>query len=191
MDPLTLSALGAVALTEGIKFLYGQAGEILKRRRERKKAAEEGRAEGDEPIRIENPGILAGRVEPPIIDFEAADRLEKDLTVLSGRLANYASGLEEVDASDEELLRATDALRQTLEAIYQQRITFRGEDRPSSGPLVEGRVDIDEVAGYVAGVRAEVIESGRTTGIVDANRVERGGEAIGLDVKRIGGRGSD
>jgi hypothetical protein len=47
------------------------------------------------------------------------------------------------------------------------------------------------VAGYVAGVRAEVIESGRTTEIVDAKRVERGDEAIGLDVKRIGGCGSD
>jgi hypothetical protein len=28
-DPLTLTAAGAVALTEGIKFLYGQAGEAL------------------------------------------------------------------------------------------------------------------------------------------------------------------
>ena len=38
VDPLTLSTIGAVALTEGIKFLYEQAGEVLKRWRERKDA---------------------------------------------------------------------------------------------------------------------------------------------------------
>ena len=37
-DPFTLGAVGAVVLTEGIKFLYGQAGEALKRWRERKAA---------------------------------------------------------------------------------------------------------------------------------------------------------
>jgi len=37
-DPDTLSAavIGSAALTEGIKFLYRQAGEILKRWRERR-----------------------------------------------------------------------------------------------------------------------------------------------------------
>jgi len=50
-DPTTLSAaaIGAAALTEGIKFLYGQAGEILKRWRERKdKAAQESTAQADQ-----------------------------------------------------------------------------------------------------------------------------------------------
>jgi len=41
IDPLTISAIGAVAITEGIKFLYGQAGELLKRWRERKDAAKD------------------------------------------------------------------------------------------------------------------------------------------------------
>jgi hypothetical protein len=35
---LTLGVLGGVALSEGIKFLYGQATELLKRRRKRKDA---------------------------------------------------------------------------------------------------------------------------------------------------------
>jgi hypothetical protein len=38
-DPITLAALGAVALSEGVKFLYGQAGELLKRRREQRASA--------------------------------------------------------------------------------------------------------------------------------------------------------
>jgi hypothetical protein len=192
MEPLTLGALGAVALTEGVKFLYGQAGEILKRRRERKKAAEEGRAEGEpEPLRIKDPGVLEGELEPAVIDFEAVERLEEDLKVLSQQLGNYASGIEEVDPSDEELLRAADGLRRTLEAIYQQRITFKGEERPPSGPLVEGRIDVEQVAGYAAAVRADVLESGRVRGELKATRVEHGGEAIGVDVKRIGGRGTE
>jgi hypothetical protein len=40
-------------------------------------------------------------------------------------------------------------------------------------------------------VRAEAIESGRVTGELKAKRVEPGGEAIGVDAKRIGGRGRD
>jgi hypothetical protein len=192
MDPLTLSALGAVALTEGIKFLYGQAGEILKRRRERKKAAEEASLEAErEPIAIRDPGILAGELKPAVIDFDAADRLEGDLAAFSQQLGNYANGLEEVDPGNEDLLRATDALRRSVEAIYQQRITFEGEDRPPSGPVIDGRIDVYEVAGYVAVVRAEVVEGGRLTGSIEADVVREGGEAVVFDVKRIGGRPPD
>jgi hypothetical protein len=35
-DPLNLSVFAVEALNEGIKFLYGQATELLERRRERK-----------------------------------------------------------------------------------------------------------------------------------------------------------
>jgi hypothetical protein len=192
VEPLTIGALGAVALTEGIKFLYGQAGEILKRRRERKRAAAEGRPEREpEPIRIEDAGILAGELDPVVIDPEAVDHLEEDIKALSARLGNYANGLEEVDPRDEELLQATDALRRVLEAVYQQRITFQGEERPPSGPLVAGRIEVEEVAGYAAAVRADTIESGRVAGEAKAKRVEGGGEAIGVDVKQIGGRRPD
>jgi hypothetical protein len=188
VDPVTLSALGAVALTEGIKFLYGQAGEILKRYRERRQADEEGRPQPPEPIQVKDPGILAGRLEPAEMDIDAAERMQADLTALAGRLGNFANGLEEVDPRDEDLLQATEALRRTIEAVYHQRITFQGEDRPPSGPLVEGSIDIDEVAGYAGAVRAGWIASGRVIGEVRATRVEREGEAVAVDVKQIGGR---
>lgn len=187
MEPFSLAALGAFTLTEGVKFLYGQAAEILKRRRERKKAAEEGRpVPAATAVAIQDQGALEGELAPAMIDFEAVERLEEDLKVFSQRLGNYAGGIEEVDPADQELLRTVDALRRALEAIYQQRITFKGEDRPPSGPLVEARVDVGEVAGYAAAVRAEVIESGRVTGTLTAKEVEQGAEAVGVDVKRIG-----
>jgi hypothetical protein len=122
-----------------------------------------------------------------VIDFAAAHRLGDELTHLFRSLGNYASGDEEVDPNDHKLLRA-DALRRVLEAIYQQRITFRGEERPPSGPVVEARIDVEAVAGYAAAVRAETIESGRATGDVHVKQVERGAEAIGVDTKEIGGR---
>jgi hypothetical protein len=191
VDPLTLSALGAVALSEGIKFLYGQASEILKRRRDRQQEASVERETDQVPRELDDVEILEGTLEPVVIDFDAADQLDADLKMLSQRLGNYANGIEEVDPTDEDLLRATDALRRVIEAIYQQRITFKGEARPPSGPLVDARVDVKEVVGYVAGVRAETIESGRVTSEVIAERVEQGAEAVGLDVKRIGGRRAD
>jgi hypothetical protein len=187
MEPFSLAALSAVTLTEGVKFLYGQAGEILKRRRERKKAEEEGRpVPAPEPVEIPDQGILEGELAPAIVDLETVERLEEDLKVLSQRLGNYAGGIEEVDPGDQELLQTFDALRRVLEAIYQQRITFKGEDRPPSGPLVEGRVDVGDVAGYAAAVRSDVIESGRVQGTLTAKEVKPGGEAVAVDVKRIG-----
>ena len=53
-DPLTLAAVGAVALTEGIKFLYGQAGETLKRWRE-SKGTKAATATVTEPVQVKIP----------------------------------------------------------------------------------------------------------------------------------------
>lgn len=49
-------------------------------------------------------------------------------------------------------------------------------------------VDVDEVAGYAAAVRAEeVVGDGTLRGDAKVKRVERGGQAVGVDVKRVGG----
>ena len=189
MEPFTLGAIGAVVLAEGIKFLYNQAGEVLKRRREHREAAATGTPTAETvPIETTPPPIFEGELAPAKIDFDATERLEQDLKDLRKSLVDYADDIEPVDPKNENLLKVVDALRQAMEAIYHQRLTFKGEQRPSSGPIVEGRIDVEEVAGYVAAVRADVIESGRSTGVTDVERVEEGGEAIGVDVKRIGGR---
>ena len=44
-DPFTLAAVGAVAITEGIKFLYGQAGDVIKWWHQRKAAGKSASAE--------------------------------------------------------------------------------------------------------------------------------------------------
>jgi hypothetical protein len=189
LDPLTLSAIGAVAITEGIKFLYSQAGEILKRWRERKDTAKDASVQlnNTEPIDFKLPQVFEGQLSAPHIHFDTVERVEEQLRRLRWDLSNYADGIELVDAKDTSLLQRIDALRQLLEAIYQQRITFKGEQRPPSGPVVEGRIDVEEVAGYAAAVRARQIVNGTVRAEAKANHVEPGGQFIGVDTDSIGG----
>jgi hypothetical protein len=181
---LTLAALGATALTEGIKFLYGQATEILKRRRERKAGREV-----EDTVPVEAPEVVAGELRPAKPDWAAVERLEGDIEEQLARLALYKDDIREADPGDEDLLRTTEALRRSLEVILAQRITFKGEEREPSGPIVVGSAEVDDVAGYVAGVRAgEGIAAGEVRGDVKAGRVEQGGQAVGVDAGKIGGR---
>src|SRR5690349_16387636 len=102
-DPFTLTAVGAVALTEGIKFLYGQAGEALKRWRERKAA---GKSADVEPADVQLPSdAFAGQLERPQLHFDAVGRLEQELRDLRAAVADYAQGIDEVDPNNEELLQ--------------------------------------------------------------------------------------
>ena len=69
-----------------------------------------------------------------------------------------------------------------------QRLTFRGEKRPEAeGSVVRGRVNVDQVLGYVAGVVAGTISSGTVEGEVQARKVDEKGTAIGVQVDHIGG----
>jgi len=186
VDPFSMAALGAVAATEGIKFLYGQAAEVLKRWRDRKAGKD---TEAQEPIQIraaEVAGILEGTLEAPRVDFSALDRLHDDIRHLAGVLGSYATGLDEPDPNDHDLAAAADGLRQALEAVYGQRITFKGENRQPSGPIVIGRAEADKVAGDVAGVRARLVRSGRIEGTASAKEVGETGRLSGTDVDTVG-----
>lgn len=188
VDPLSLSAIGAVAVTEGIKFLYSQAGEILKRWRERKDAAKDASTQMSktESIDVKFPPVFVGQLSVPHIHFDAVERVDEQLRGLRKDLSDYADGIELVDVTDANLLQRVDALRQLLEAVYQQRITFKGEHRPPSGPVVGGRIDVEEVAGYAAAVRARQIVSGTVRADAKAKRVEPGAQFIGVDTDSIG-----
>lgn len=180
-DPLTLSFLSASALTEGIKFLYAQATELLKRRYERSnKAAEEEALQPGAPP-------LEGWLEPLRADVIVLAELKPDLRELRRLLADYVDGISPTDPGDSALLERMDALRRILEAIYGQNITFRGEQRPVSGPVVEGVINVRAVAGHAAAVRANAITGSSTVrGEAYADEVQTGGEIIGVDIDRIG-----
>jgi hypothetical protein len=186
-EPITLTLVGTVALTEGIKFLYSQATEILRRRNERREAEKgAGRPAATEPIDAELPDAFEGQLSDPQIHFDALERVEGPLKEVRKDLSDYAEGIEAVDDKDEGLLLKVDALRKLLEAVLQERITFKGEMRPPSGPVVEGRIDVDEVAGYAAAVRAGRITGGHVRAEGEAKRVEVTGEFVALEADTIG-----
>jgi hypothetical protein len=192
VDPFTLGAVGAVALTEGIKFLYGQAGDVLRRWRERKDAAAEASSaqpppSATEPVKLELPrAAFEGQLRDPKLHFDAIERLEADLRDLRAAVADYAQDIDEVDPSDTRLLQAVDGLRRAMEAVYGQRIAFKGEPGLASGPTVTGEVKVNEVLGYVAGLRAGRILSGSAVGRVEAEKVGPEAEAIGVETDTIG-----
>jgi hypothetical protein len=183
-DPLSLAVLSGVAITEGIKFLYGQAGAILQRRRERK----QGIAPDDAPIPIEAPAdLLDGRLEPMTIDHAAADELEPELMRLYGQLTVYAHGLQEADPNDAELRKATAQLRDAIEGVVGQRITFRGETgrEPSGTPVVTGVVKAREIRGRAVGVELGAAPTvGQYRGEVHADVLSEASDVAGF---RAGG----
>ncbi len=186
-DPLTLAAVGATVVTEGIKFLYGQAAEAIKRWRESRNAAPVGKtvpAHATPP-----PAIFTGQLAPLEFHLAQVETLEEHLRKLRAALADYADGLEEVAADDQVVLDAVDALRLAMEAIYQQRLTFVGEHRAASGPVVEGTIDVKTIAGTATAVEARLITSGKVVGRVVADRIGKGASATGTKVDTVGGHG--
>jgi hypothetical protein len=182
-DPFSAAALGGLVLTEGIKFLYQQAGEVLKRWRERR---EQGGAHIERATLRPPEGLLQGTVEPVEPQDDQAERLEQELRETRRLLADYAEGIAVPKPGDDLVAEQADALRRLLEGVYGQRITFRGEQRPPSGPLVAGEIDVKQVAGDAAAVRAKVIDSGEVRGSAKAERVEEGGKLTGVEIDRIG-----
>jgi hypothetical protein len=185
-DPLTLTVVATCVVTEGIKFLYGQAAEAVKRWRESPKDA--GASKTAQAKVTPPPQIFDGPLEPLEFHLGQVEQLEKELLTLRSALADQADGLASVHADDRALLETIDAFRQAMEAVYQQRLTFVGEQRPQSGPVVEGTIDVAVIAGTAAAVRARLIASGKVVGRVEADRVETGASAYGVDVDTVGGR---
>jgi hypothetical protein len=112
--------------------------------------------------------------------------VENELREIRRLLADYADGIEVPKPGDHLVAEQADALRRLLEAVYGQRITFKGEQRPPSGPLVIGEIDVKQVAGDAAAVRAKVISSGEVRGSAKAERVEEGGKLTGVETDHIG-----
>jgi hypothetical protein len=171
VDPFSLAAVGAAAaLTQGIGFLYGQLGELLRRRRERRSQAGAGPAGAvDIPAPEEAGQVLDGPLAPGPINEEALERDADQLVALRRLLQPFAEGNAPVQPADQQLLDQLQAARLLLEQIYQQHITFRGEQRPVTGSPLQAQSD--DVRQYAS----QVIASGERA-------VAIGGNAIGTTV---------
>jgi hypothetical protein len=189
---ITLAAVGMVGITEGIKFLYGQASELIKWLREKRKTSSSGEAAGSgQPKLMPRPDVFEPNPAEATVDEATLERLAEPLDELCDKLSGVVTGRTEVDASNTTLLTRVDALRKALEIVIGQRLTFRGEKRPEAeGPIVRGRINVDEVLGYVVGVAAGSITSGAVEGEVRAKKVDEKGSAFGVRADQIGGSSS-
>jgi hypothetical protein len=185
IEPISLGAVGVFALTEGIKFLYTEAGELLKHRRESKDSA---RQESSEPELRPPADIIEGTVEPTRPNAERLERLADELRERRRSLTDYADDVEAVDPSDVALLKEVDELRRLIEVIYGQRITFKGEHREPSGPLVENEVRAMEAK--IRDSEVGVVEISGATGSVTQTTDVTGAEIEGSTVGSVNVRSS-
>jgi hypothetical protein len=171
-DPLTLSVVGGWAALEGIKFLYGQAAEVLKGWRERRR---------DVPIQASEALDRVPEQRPP--DVEVVAQQAKTLGELAGGLAPYANGMLDIDLHDAALGERAGQVRAILEAVYGQRFTFQGEDRDPTGTRVRVDQVLGEVEGNVIGVEADA-GAGADIGVrQSAQTVKKDGSMIGYKGK--------
>jgi len=189
-DPISLALLGGTVLTEGIKFLYGQVSKILERRAARKEAAQKEGASAaatpkTEPAQIQLPAVFQGQLRSPEVDFDEVERQHKALLLLRGKLVNYADGAIDVDPNDNDLLANVDALRQLLESIYGQTITFKGERREESGTKVTTRVNIREVQGKLIVTRVGEAEGGEIHTEFESDLVGPDADVVVTDLGRL------
>ncbi|MDM0030117.1 hypothetical protein QTI27_36800 [Variovorax sp. J31P216] len=136
-EPLTIAVVSTAVVTEGIKFLYGQAAEVIKRWRERRDAVPTVAAEAPPPA------VFGDTLQPLQIHLDRVSTLEPQLLSLCRALADVADGPQTLSRDDPLMLQAADALRQAMEAVYQQRLSFVGESRAASAPVVEGVISVN------------------------------------------------
>jgi hypothetical protein len=196
-DPFTLAAVGAVVLTEGIKFLYGQAAELITAWRQRRRATAPGSPSGEPtggpvgmPVSASAAsGVFAGdpRLEHPDPAVLQAREDTLDKILASPALVRVLHG-KDADPSDEEQVKAAEALRALLEEIYGERLTLVGETgrEPSGTPLVRGEAEAETVKGLLEGVSAGTVRSGAIEGKAKAGIVETGGVVRGVRVDDVG-----
>jgi hypothetical protein len=197
-DPSSLSTVETAVLSEGVKFLYGQAGELLRRWRERREKPEldaadaapvEGTTNGDQSgVPAELPDQFTPTPVRPRLDQRALDQLAGELAALAEELPKYTGQAGSVDIKDPAVLGLADALRRCMEIIWRRPLVFRGEQRESDiqQALVEGRLHAADVAGYAAAVRATVLHGSAIRGQATAERVAAGGQLVGVDIDAIG-----
>jgi hypothetical protein len=158
--------------------LYAQTGEVLKRWRERNEARESpDHTNQNEVAEIKLAKVFGGQMLKPRIHFDVVERLEPRLRAVRKELSSYADETYRTDPTDEKLVMRLDGLRQMLEAVYQQRITFRGEPRPPSGTTVEGEIEVERLEGDAAAVRAGTIKGGEVKGTIKVKEVASGGKS--------------
>ncbi|MDK9494215.1 hypothetical protein QEZ40_000084 [Streptomyces katrae] len=167
---LTLAGLGGVALSEGIRFLYGQADQVLRGRREARASASAGDASS--PSSVSADGATS-------LDHALVERFEGDIRALMVELEPYRAGTGApvlADPGNRQLVDTAEALRRIL-SVLGGPVPPGGE----SARTVDVQLDVEQVAGYVAGVRGRAPKEVDLKVRLKTRTVDEGGEVLGVD----------
>jgi hypothetical protein len=175
VDPL--STLSVAAVTEGVKFLYGQAGEFLsawRRRRQDKDAPPPRALDAPDGVTVPRPRPLA---DPP--GEQTAKLLEK----LQQLVEPIQSG--KIDPTTPAAQATIEQLRDVIEAVLQTPVRLAGEP---PRPLKVSDIDVvtQQVAGRVTGLRADLAKlpgGSEIYGVrLETGDVNAGGEVTAVDL---------
>lgn len=181
-DPatLTLATLGTTVVVEGVKFLYGQAGELLKRfyDREQQRSAGEGA-----PIAVSEKlpeqldgGMISAEIAPATL-AASVDRLDD----VRSKLLKYLDGSRPFDLQNDQLLTHADELRNLLGELLRRPIYFQGERQPApQRTMVQGEAKAEEVSGKLTGVQAGTIRNADVKAKAEAGTVNPGGKVTAV-----------
>jgi hypothetical protein len=168
LDFLNVPDITSDAFSQAFSFLLGRLESILDRRR---------LGSLSEDDAVESPSILEGSWRPTEPNMNVVEQKAPLLNELVAALDFYRRHPEQVNKDDPELRANLARLRDTLESIYGQHITFQGESRPRSGISVNQRAhDID--GGRMVGIQGRVKPDAHV--IQEANDIRRGGSMIGI-----------
>lgn len=176
MDPISLTLAGA-AVGPVFNFLFGRLTRLLDDRTAKAdaNAPEQGVEE------IETPEVVHGVLQPLQVDEDQLERRLDELEELAGRLGVYDRNPSRLQAEDVKLLENMGRLRSHLEFVYGQRITFIGEQRPSSGSRVDQSVDV--VEGDMTGIDGKNVRSAQVT--QHSRHLAAGGKVIGIRADEV------
>jgi len=173
MDPL--SSLAIAAITQGVQFLYQQAGEFLSawRARRRDKAAPPPRVlDAPDGVTVSRPRPLA---DPP------SEETEKLLEQLTALVKPIQSG--KIDPMSPAARATIEQLRDVVEAALRASVQFEGEP-PRPLKISDIHVVTDRVKGRVAGLRADLakLPGGSEISGVDVEARDVEGDVTGVDL---------
>lgn len=172
-DTVAIPVLAGAALAQGITFLYGQATEVLRIRREDKVAHRTALVVPDvfEPL---------GRAVQPDLAVLAARA--HDLQMLLHIAAPFANRPPaELDGTDETLRACFGHIREALEHIYGTRFTFAGERSSDQRVRQEVKhIDAPTTGIKIRGSDGSKIPGGDVTQNVET--VHRNGELTGIEI---------
>lgn len=172
MDPLSFPVLAGAALNQAFGFLFGRLAQLLDHRSKQRY----------EPEAVETPSVLTGRLDPLVPHKDAVAAHLAELQELASVLGVYERHPDRLNSDDTALRRNLSRLRNLLEEIYGQHITFCGELREPSGVVVEQRMS--SVSGDVTGVRGHRVRAVHVRQNVD--QVLDGSSVIGVQGDDIG-----